>query len=200
MRTATLSFVGLGVSARISLPAVIVGVIVATALVIGSFAFHTVPTTPVRLDGVEVNTTYLSGSASIFGPPSQNGCNQTFPMGQQWPTLRSICPTQLVGGDSYDAQIFVTGNPGNWPGLWANMTVTAPFNFTIDPEALGSLPTVLSSTTGLFEGGANLLFDSGEWMTWAMVFTVPQGFASPSGGLWLHATLTVQPTNQTTRI
>ncbi|MGP8146966.1 MAG: hypothetical protein ACLQAS_06100 [Thermoplasmata archaeon] len=187
-------------SARISAYAAVVGVIIGAAFVTVPLSIHGVPTTTVQFDGVEVNTTYLNGSASIFGPPSQNGCNQTFPIGPQWPTASSNCPTQLVGGTSYDFSFFETGNPGSWPGLWANMTVMAPFNFTIDPGVLGSVPTTLSSATGLFEGGANELFDSGEYMGWALVFTFPQSFTSPSGGLWLHATLTVQPTNQTTMI
>jgi hypothetical protein len=185
------------VSALISAFAVVIGVIIAAAMVTASFATHTTTASTVQFDGVAIATTYLNGSSPIFGPPSQNSCDESPSLGTQWPGPGAGCPSQLVGGDSYDFAFFATGNPGSWPGLWANLTLTAPFNFTVNPGTAASIPTVLSRATGLFVGGGNQLFGAGEWWTWNLVFTMPQPYASPPGGLWLHATLTVQPTNQT---
>ncbi len=183
--------------ARISALAVAVGVVVAAAVVIGSLATAATPRTTERFDGVAINITYLSGSSSIFGPASQNACDQTFPPGPGSPGFGPSCPTELIGGTSYNFAIFVTGNPGTWPGLWVNLSVSAPFNFTVNPWTAASNPTVPSHVNGLFEGGGDQLFDAGNWWSWNLVFTFPQTYASHPGGLWLHATLTVQPTNQT---
>jgi len=185
------------VSARISAFAFVGGVIIAAAIVTASMATYIAPVSSVRFDGVAIRTTYLNVSASIFGPPSQNACNQTFPLGPQWPTGRPGCPSQLDVGQSYDFGIFVTGNPGSWPGLWANLTVSAPFNFSVNPGSAASFPTVFSKATGLFEGGGDQLFDAGSWWSWNLVFTFPPPSTSPPAGLWLNAALTVQPTNQT---
>lgn len=169
----------------------------AVALVAASFHTLSLTASTVRFDGVTMTITYRNGSALIFGPPSQNACDQTFPIGSPTSHDTPDCPAQLVGGNSYDFAVFWTGNNGEWPGLWVNLTVTAPFNFTVNPQTAASIPTVFSPFTDLFQSGGDQLFDSGNWWSWNLVFTFPYVFPSPSGGLWLTATLTVDPTNQT---
>lgn len=177
----------------------LLGAVVGSALVLTALsAPHVSGPIAVWFDGVALTTTYLNGSAQIFGPTSQNACNETLPVGPQWPNLHPDCPALLTGGTAYDLIFLDTGNPGYSPGLWTNITVTAPFNFSVDPGYIGQVPTSYSTSTGLYTGGSNMLFDQGEWIGSALVFTMPNDLSSPSTGLWLHATLVVQPTNETT--
>jgi len=190
------------VSARVSALAVVIGVITAAAVVTVSLTAH-VSAAPVNVqfDGVALTLTYLNRFSPIFGLPNQtwNACLETLPSTPPWPgsALGPGCPNQLIRGSSYDFAFFVTGNPGYSPGLWVNLTLTAPFNFSVNPGSAAAFPTVFSNSSGLFEGGGDQLFDTGSWWGWDLVFTFPQTFESPPGGLWLHATLTVQPTIQT---
>jgi len=183
--------------ARRALLVGLAGVIVGISLVGAVYGPHVSGPIQVRFDGVALTTTYLNGSSTLFGPAHQNACNETFPAGPGWPSTGPDCPALLTGGTQYDLYFFETGNPGYSPGLWANMTVRAPFDFAVEPGVEGSIPTTYSAITGLYTGGANLLFDHGEWSGWGLVFTMPDSFPSHPSGLWLNATLTVQPTNQT---
>jgi hypothetical protein len=188
------------VAARHSIVALVVGTIIATALVASSYSAHVAGPAAVKFDGVTLQILYLGGSPQTFGPAHQNACNETFPTGPDWPSFGPECPGELVTGDSYDLQFFVTGDSGSSPGLWTNMTVSGPFEFEVNPQSQGTIPTSYSSTTGLYEGGQNQLYSAGEWSGWALVFTLPTTFTAPPAGLWLNASLTVQPTNQTCQI
>jgi hypothetical protein len=166
--------------------AIVLGTLAGVAIIAGSYSFHTVGPSVLRFDGVELNMTSVNGSHSV-GPTEQNACN----------IAGSACPAELIGGTSYNFQIFLAGNFGSSPGVWANMTVTAPFSLELNPGMEGSLPTTYSSSTGLYTGGGHFLFDRGEFGGLNLVFTVPTGFHSNTSPLWLNATLVVQTTNQT---
>jgi hypothetical protein len=187
---------GQGVVARNSLAAVILGVIAASALVTASYATAVSKPAAVHVDGVELKITYLNGASPLFGPTEQNACYETVPLPIGDPTFGPECPSQIVAGSSYDLQFFVTGNPGDSPGLWANMTVAAPFSFQLFP-APSNHPTTYSNQSGLFQSNQSMLYDNGEWTSWALVFTFPVAPSSAPGGLWLDATLTIQTTNHT---
>lgn len=183
-------------TARSSAAAVIVGALVATSVVIVSLSYHPGPTV-VQFNGVSLHTTYFGNSSGAFGPADQNACNETYLAGWNGPDMLPKCPQSLVGGTSYNLWFFTTGNPGKWPGLWINMTVSGPFYFEVNPQNYGYIPTTISNVTGLFEGGGHFLYDGGQYSGWDLLFTFPTNFASPVGGLWLSANLTVEPTNQT---
>ena len=187
---------------RHSVLTVAVGTLVAVTLVVGTYSSHVIGPITVRFDGVALHSVYLNNSSEYMpryiGPVEQNACDETFSLGPGSPSLRQDCPIQLVGGHSYDFGFFTVGNPGNSPGLWANMTVTAPFHFEVNPGLYGVIPTTYSNTTGLYEGGDHFLYGAGEWLGWVLVFTFPTALNSPLGGLWLNANLTIQPTNETT--
>ncbi len=185
-------------TARRSALAVLVGALVATFLVVGSSLGPVARPDVVRFDGVELQIDYLNGSPPTFGPPSQNACNETFPVGSSSPPPAPECPEELFGGSSYDLWFFEAGNPGGSPGLWANMTVAGPFFFQVNPGLSGDTPTIYSSANGTFVGGDHFLYGLGEWSGWALVFTLPTSLSPPAGGLWFDATLTIQPTNETT--
>lgn len=176
--------------------AIVVGLITATALIAGSYVSQASAPSVVRLNGVALDITYLNGSSPIFGPTVQNACNETDPAGPGLPLLVPTCPSELVNGASYNVPFFVTGNPGHSPGLWTNMTVTAPFAFQLFPAPSGS-PNSASTARGDFEANQTFLYQVGAWTSWDMVFALPSSFGPVAGGLWLQATLTVQPTNQT---
>jgi hypothetical protein len=187
------------VVARGSLVAIFLGSLLGVALVVGSYSVPVQGPARVNLDGVALTVTYLNRSSSLFGPVEQNGCNETLPTTSGWPTFGPRCPAQLVVGTTYDLQFFVTGNPGSSPGLWVNMTVAAPFDFQLYPAPTDN-PTWLSNGSGLYEATQTQLYQMGQWSGWALVFTFPAalGPVGPNaGGLWLRASLTVQPTNQT---
>ncbi len=185
--------------ARRSLAAMLLGAVVGLALVGSATGFQLAHTTPVvvRFGGVALDITYLNGSAHVFGATDQNACNESLAIGPSTPALRPDCPGALVGGVSYDLQFFVAGNAGSAPGLWTNWTVTAPFDFELNPNMYGWVPTTFSAVTGLYEGGGHFLYTAGEFSGWALVFTMPTTLHSPPSGLWLNATLMVEPTNQT---
>ena len=186
-----------GMAVRHSVLAIVLGVVAASAMVAGSYAGHAAGAHVVQFNGVRLDTVYLNDSPEVFGPAVQNACNESLPTGPSWPGFGPECPAQLVGGVSYDIVFFMIGHVGSLPGLWANMTVTAPFAFQVNPGTAGDIPTAYSGTTGLFESGDHFLYTGGEWMGWALVFTMPTRFSFPPGGLWLNASLTIQPTNQT---
>jgi hypothetical protein len=177
--------------------AVVAGVLIGLALVAASYGLRAPAPTQVRFDGVALSIAYLNGSSEVFGPTDQNACNETLVIGPG-SSLAPECPKVLVEGTAYAVQFFMMGNGGTSPGLWANMTLTAPFNFTVDPGMMGQIPTTYSTSTGLYTGGENELYDQGSYSGIVFEFTMPTGFPSPAQGLWLHAALTVQPTNQTT--
>jgi hypothetical protein len=176
--------------------AAILGVIAAVALVSGTYLVYVAPPTVVRFDGVALNTTYGSGSPEYFGPPVQNACNETLSPERGIP-LSPSCPTQVIQGDSYDIVFYVAGHAGSSPGLWVNMTMVGAFVFEVNPGTLGNIPTTYSTATGLYQGGADELFTGGEYMGWGLVFTLPNSYKVPAGGLWFSANVTIQPTNQT---
>jgi len=184
-------------TARRAVVALAVGAIVGVAVVAGVIEPPgTVPAT-IRFDGLQLQVTYLNGSSPLFGSVEQNACNQTLlmPFG---PPLTPACPVSLVDGNPYDLVFYWTGDPvGFSPGLWTNFTITAPFNFTMDPGYIGSIPTIYSTTLGAYVGGANMLFSGGEYIGSALVSNLPTNFPPASPGLWLHGTLSVQPTNET---
>ncbi len=76
------------------------------------------------------------------------------------------------------------------------MTVTAPFEFQLVPAPTDN-PTTCSNATGLFQSAQAELYSGGDWSGWALLFVYPDYLGPQPGGLWLHASLTIQPTNQT---
>ncbi len=100
--------------------AVFLAVIAGVAVVAGSYSTLVSGPTAVRLDGVALTITYLNGSLPIFGPTHQNACNESEPTGYvgPWsPPFGPDCPTELVQGNSYDLQFFITGNSDDSAGL-----------------------------------------------------------------------------------
>lgn len=180
---------------RHSVAAALLGAVVGITLAGSLTGLYLAEPVVVRFEGVALQVTYLNGSADIFGPTEQNACNETLPL--LGPYGVPHCPRLLVGGVSYDIQFFVIGDYGTSPGLWTTWTVTAPFDFELNPNMYGWVPTTHSAATGLYEGGGHFLYTVGEFTSWALVFTLPTTFHSPPSGLWLNATLLVEPTNQT---
>lgn len=179
---------------KVLLASVTVAVAVILFLLV-SASLRSSPPPQVHLDGITLHITYLNGSSQLFGPPDQNACNETlhaFP----GPPPSPDCPSLLIGGNPYEFGFFCTGNFGSSPGVWTNFTLSAPFAFAVDPGYIGQIPTTYSASTGLFTGGANMLFSQGEWICSSLEFTMPRSSPSSPTGLWLNATLAVQPTNE----
>jgi len=184
-------------TARRAVVALAVGAIVGVVVVAGSFQPLGASPARVSFDGIQLQVTYLNGSSQVFGPVDQNACNETLHM-PSGPPLTPECPAALVDGSSYSFEFYWTGDPvGFSPGLWTNFTITAPFNFTVDPGYIGSVLTSYSTTLGVYVGGANMLFSGGEYIGSALVFNMPNNLHPASPVLWLHGTLSVQPTNET---
>lgn len=176
--------------------AAVLGAIAGALLVVSATAFYLPSPGPVvvQFDGVDLSVTYLNGSKPIFGPSHENACNESVPY---WLHGGPDCPTYLVGGQTYAFAFLVVWSPGPLPGIWTNWTVNASFSFETNPGTHGWVRTTYSSSSGFYQGGGHLLLSQGEGFGLSLFFTMPTTVKAPASGLWLNATLSVQPTNQT---